>query len=118
MTSAPSSHGLVSRRTVLGLIAAGGAALIVSGCTPAWHGVEEIGSEYLRLRPEEGSQETLAPYLGYPSALTLPGTMLKNLDAQIIDDFAASRTVMIHGWVLTETEGRIAAHWKLRPAPV
>jgi hypothetical protein len=78
--------------------------------------VRELGAHYRASTPNENSAGALRAALS--TGPGSPDKTIKNgpLDAQIRDDFAAGRTVMIDGWVLSVTEARQAALFSLTPA--
>ena len=78
--------------------------------------VRELGAHYRASAPNENSASALRAALS--SGHGPQDSTIKNgsLDAQIRDDFAAGRTVMIDGWVLSVTEARQAALFSLTPA--
>jgi hypothetical protein len=101
----PSWHLLVERRPPEARLAA-----LVGGGAPA------IGSEFLRSRPDEAEPALLVAALaeGVPGGATaIAGAgeweLRAILSARSTDDFAAGRTVMLRGWILSETEARLCA---------
>ena len=75
--------------------------------------VREIGTQYRAAKPTEntvpalreaisGSQNQWVRWISHPS-----------IEERIHDDFAAGRTVVVSGWVLSETEARQCALYSL-----
>ena len=78
--------------------------------------VRQLGAHYRAATPSENSAGALRASLttGHgPQDATIKSGLS---DAQIRGDFAAGRTVMIDGWVLSITEARQAALFSLTPA--
>jgi hypothetical protein len=76
--------------------------------------VRDIGVQYRASHPAERDATALRAALlagtpGDAPAAALPGL----LDAQVRDDFAAGRTVVVRGWVLARTEARQCALFSL-----
>ena len=79
-------------------------------------GARIFGREYLMLRPGEadsavlvrhifaGNSNRLASFSRWPEV-----TQRVHMAQQCRDDFAAGRTVVVHQWVLAETEARLTA---------
>jgi len=78
--------------------------------------VREIGAHYRASTPSENSADALRAALSTGHDPQNPTIKNGPLDGQIRDDFAAGRTVMIDGWVLSVTEARQAALFSLTPA--
>lgn len=72
--------------------------------------VRELGSRYRSAAPTENNAAALR------AALSDSVSARKSLDDQIRDDFAAGRTVLVDGWVLSLTEARQAALFSLTTA--
>lgn len=127
MTDLP---GRLSRRSILRLGAAAILALLSGG---TWHVVGQqhllaarlrallphhaaaaiVGAAYLARAPGEESGERLlmalvADWPGDVSRLT-ERQLVSMLAQGIRDDFAAGRTVSVHGWIVSVTEARLAA---------
>ncbi|WP_046865779.1 hypothetical protein [Microvirga massiliensis] len=73
-----------------------------------------VGREYLRLLPaSEASAEHLLHHLhgadGGPLTATNPAKLRVLIREAQRNDFAEGRTVMVDGWVLSETEARLCA---------
>ena len=78
--------------------------------------VRELGAHYRASTPNENSADALRSALSTGPGPQNPTIKNGPTDAQIRDDFAAGRTVMIDGWVLSVTEARQAALFSLTPA--
>ena len=78
--------------------------------------VRELGAHYRASTPSENSVDALRAALSTGRGPQNPTIKNGSLDGQIRDDFAAGRTVMIDGWVLSVTEARQAALFSLTPA--
>ena len=66
--------------------------------------VRELGTHYRAAHPAENTAAALRDAISKKSA------------SRYRDDFAAGRTVLVDGWVLSETEARQAALFSLTPA--
>lgn len=92
---------------------------IVSGATnaAALESVRRVGEAYLSKRPAEADRGWLLTALRRnlrTSGLTPPPTqgvadMMEGFGALIRADFAAGHTIILDGWVLSETECRLCA---------
>src|SRR3982750_2906425 len=72
-----------------------------------------LGARYRALFPDENSARALNTAISASrSALHLPG-LHKSIDNVVRDDFAAGRTVLVDGWVLSLTEARQCALFSL-----
>ena len=94
--------------------AAGLVSLLGTGCAPAFGGIRAIGQAWLNGHPEEGSVAALVALL--PAAVdpgARPGANLRATRAEVAADFAAGRVDWVEGWLLSETEARVAALWAL-----
>jgi hypothetical protein len=78
--------------------------------------VRQLGSHYRASRPSENSADSLRAALSEGHGLRIPFNKSGSLDDQIRDDFAAGRTVVVDGWVLSVTEARQCALFSLTPA--
>jgi hypothetical protein len=78
--------------------------------------VRELGAHYRVSTPNENTADALRAALS--SGHSPQDSSIKSgpLDAQIRDDFASGRTVVIDGWVLSVTEARQAALFSLTAA--
>jgi hypothetical protein len=122
----------LDRRRFLQLTAAGVVAgLTDSGCAgekvedtsgmsqPALLGmlgpqrVREIGAAYRAAVPKENSAAALRDAISASQRGRFPWTSRRSIAEQIQDDFAAGRTVIAGGWLLSETEARQAALYSL-----
>jgi len=80
--------------------------------------VREIGIRYRAATPNESTASSLRAAL----SATGPGTLLfrwspaESIRGQIQADFAADRTVMLDGWVLSVTEAKQCALFSLTSA--
>ena len=74
-----------------------------------------IGQRYLELTPREANPERLMALICHSEEnyMRLVDTDTEQLRAMLLDqqrtDFAFGRTIMIDGWVLSETEVRLCA---------
>ena len=78
--------------------------------------VRELGTHYRAATPSENSATALRAAISNAREPRLPLLGKQSLDDQIHDDFAAGRTVVVDGWVLSVTEARQAALFSLTPA--
>lgn len=80
---------------------------INSGVAPS---VRRLGQAYLRQRPEEASRALLLRELRRDlDHIDSADDLKKGFRVRISDDFAAGRTIMLDGWVLSVTECRLCA---------
>ncbi len=63
------------------------------------HEIQAIGKKYIQQTPDERRVRTLVNLLS-------DGSTLQNLS---IEDFKSGRTVLVDGWILSETEARQCA---------
>lgn len=122
----------LDRRRFLQLSAAGVvASLTSSGCTrnsgdapPALlemlgaERVRDIGSRYRAAVPKENSAPALREAITSSRAqgFSLQSLWRDPVERNVRDDFAAGRTVILNGWVLSVTEARQCALFSLAPA--
>ena len=78
--------------------------------------VRQLGTRYRASTPAENSVEALRAALASGHGLRIPFVRSGSFENQIHDDFAAGRTVVVDGWVLSVTEARQAALFSLTPA--
>ena len=78
--------------------------------------VRQLGAHYRASTPSENTVDALSAALSSGLGLQIPFLKNGSLDGQIRDDFAAGRTVVVDGWVLSVTEARQAALFSLTPA--
>jgi hypothetical protein len=123
---------ILDRRRFLQLTAAGVvASLAESGCTgdagedaqslahPAlieMFGPErarEIGTQYRARMPKENTAAALRAAISNSRHKAFPWTGHRSIEDQIRDDFADGRTIVVSGWVLSETEARQCALYSL-----
>ena len=76
--------------------------------------VRELGAHYRASTPRESSADTLRAAIANGHGFRIPFIGHESLDDQVRDDFAAGRTVLVDGWVLSVTEARQAALFSLR----
>lgn len=81
---------------------------------PAGAGV--LGRAYLALAPQEGARlaELVLRSLGLDRATLARETergLRRRLAARVRQDYAEDATAVVGGWVLSRTEGRLAALW-------
>lgn len=123
--AAPSPHdlpdrsperGRFTRREVIKLAGITGlAGLLASGCSPAFPGIAQIGAAWMRIRPSEATVPALLALLpAGTDAAALPGANLRAAASQITADFVTGDIEWVEGWMLSATEGRIAALHALR----
>jgi len=77
--------------------------------------VRQLGVRYRASTPGENSAEALRAALSSARGLRIPFVNDASLDRRVRDDFAAGRTVVVDGWVLSVTEARQAAMFSLAP---
>lgn len=83
----------------------------------ALQSVRRVGEAYLRLRPTESEREILRAALFCNLRQTCNNVptgdsashLNSELRALVEDDFASGRTVLLDGWVLSESECRLCA---------
>lgn len=75
--------------------------------------VREIGTQYRAAVPNENTEATLRDAISNSQHRHFPWIGRKSIEEQIRDDFAAGRTVVVNGWVLSETEARQCALYSL-----
>jgi hypothetical protein len=76
----------------------------------AAYSVRRLGQAYLRQRPEEAGRTLLLRELRRDlDSIDTADDLKKVIRLRISDDFAAGRTVMLDGWVLSITECRLCA---------
>jgi hypothetical protein len=78
--------------------------------------VRLLGAHYRAATPSESTADALRGALAGGHGIRLPFVAAKSPDEQIRDDFAAGRTVLVDGWVLSVTEARQCALYSLRSA--
>ena len=73
--------------------------------------VRELGLQYRAAVPKENTAAALRAAIadGGHRELRFPWTPRPSLEQQVRDDFAAGRTVLVKGWVLSATEARQCA---------
>jgi hypothetical protein len=81
----------------------------VSPAIEAEQAIVRIGERYREDHPEEDDLEVLLDRLSVDAAASRSSDVLSSLDAQVVDDYGAGRTVRLDGWVLSVTESRAAA---------
>jgi hypothetical protein len=72
----------------------------------------EIGTHYRAAVPAENTVAALRDAIS-SSQRQFPWIRRRSIDEQVRDDFAAGRTVVVNGWVLSETEARQCALYSL-----
>ena len=79
--------------------------------------VREIGRQYRRTVPAEDDAQALRASIlaGAPWGSRLGLARRPPVAERVRDDFAADRTVVVHGWVLSVTEARQCALFSLLP---
>jgi hypothetical protein len=72
-----------------------------------------LGAAYLERVPSEASTDTLVaailPDRSADRARTLGDGLRDTVGQRVRDDFATGRTLVLRGWVVSVTEGRLAA---------
>ena len=75
--------------------------------------VREIGTQYRAAFPKENTAEALRDAITRSQHPHFPLIWHRSVEDQIHDDFADGRTVLVGGWVLSETEARQCALYSL-----
>lgn len=77
--------------------------------------VREIGVRYRELVPAENQMQALhaAILVARPWSSRVPWLPGPSIGAMVAEDFAAGRTMVVQGWVLSETEARQSALYSL-----
>jgi hypothetical protein len=77
--------------------------------------VRELGLRYRTAVPKENTAATLRAAIAHGGhwGLRFPWTPRPSMEQQVRDDFAAGRTVLVEGWVLSTTEARQCALFSL-----
>ena len=78
--------------------------------------VRQIGAHYRAAVPSENSSDALRAAISSGRGLRIPFIKGGVFDDRVRDDFAAGRTVVVEGWILSVTEARQAALFSLTPA--
>lgn len=73
----------------------------------------EIGAQYRAAVPGENTAATLREAISSSQHRAFPWIGRQSIEEQIRNDFAAGRTVVVSGWVLSETEARQCALYSL-----
>lgn len=73
----------------------------------------EIGTQYRASAPSENTAATLRDAIASSQHRQFPWIRSTSIEEQIHDDFAAGRTVVVGGWVLSQTEARQCALYSL-----
>jgi hypothetical protein len=68
--------------------------------------VREIGTQYRAAVRTENTAATLRDAISSSQHRQFPWIGDRSIEERIRDDFAAGRTVVVSGWVLSETEAR------------
>jgi hypothetical protein len=76
--------------------------------------VRQLGAHYRASTPSESTADALRAALAGGRGIRLPFVADKSTDDQVRDDFAAGRTVLVDGWVLSVTEARQCALYSLK----
>jgi hypothetical protein len=116
------SEHLVGRRTFVGLVAAGwaavaagaegllrpGRAAAATGRAAAGRpdGVVVLGRTYLRQHPKESDADFLVRHLPGVDPAEPVRPQLPQLASTVAQDFGAGRVVSVDGWELAQTEAR------------
>jgi len=77
--------------------------------------VRTLGAQYRAAVPKENSATALRAAISDTAqhGFRLPWARRASLNDQVRDDFAAGRTVLVDGWVLSATEARQCALFSL-----
>lgn len=73
----------------------------------------EIGMQYRASVPSENTADHLRQAISSSQHRQFPWIRPKSIEEQIRDDFTAGRTVVVRGWVLSQTEARQCALYSL-----
>ncbi len=73
----------------------------------------EIGTQYRAAVPRENTAATLRDAISNSQHRQFPWIRGRSIEEQVRDDFAAGRTVVVKGWILSETEARQCALYSL-----
>ena len=73
----------------------------------------EIGTQYRAAVPKENTAAALRAAISSSQRQRFPWISRRSIEEQIREDFAAGRTVVVSGWVLSETEARQCALYSL-----
>jgi hypothetical protein len=73
----------------------------------------EIGAQYRAAVPTGNTAANLRDAISSSQHHQFPWIRNRSIEEQIRDDFAAGRTVVVSGWVLSETEARQCALYSL-----
>lgn len=73
----------------------------------------DIGTQYRAAVPGENTAAALRDAISSSQHRQFPWIHGRSIEEQIHDDFTAGRTVVVGGWVLSETEARQAALYSL-----
>jgi hypothetical protein len=76
-------------------------------------GAREIGTQYRATVPKENTAAALRAAISSSQHQKFPWIWRRSIEERIRDDFAAGRTVVVSGWVLSETEARQCALYSL-----
>jgi len=75
--------------------------------------VREIGTQYRAAFPNENTAAALRDAIAESRRRRFLWILSESTEDQIRDDFADGRTVLVSGWVLSETEARQCALYSL-----
>jgi hypothetical protein len=73
----------------------------------------EIGTQYRAAMPSENTAAALRDAISTSRHRQFPWILHKSIEEQVRGDFAAGRTVVVGGWILSETEARQCALYSL-----
>jgi len=73
----------------------------------------EIGTQYRAAMPSENTAAALRDAISTSRHRQFPWILHKSIEEQVRGDFAAGRTVVVSGWILSETEARQCALYSL-----
>jgi hypothetical protein len=73
----------------------------------------EIGTAYRAAVPQESTAAALRSAISSSRRRGFARRFNRSMDAQVHDDFETGRTVLVSGWVLSQTEARQCALYSL-----
>jgi hypothetical protein len=73
----------------------------------------EIGTAYRAAVPHERTVAALTSAISSSRRRGFAGRFNRSIDAQVHDDFETGRTVLVSGWILSQTEARQCALYSL-----
>ena len=73
----------------------------------------EIGTRYRAAVPQENTASSLRAAISNSRRRGFARRFHRSIEAEVHDDFEAGRTVLVSGWVLSQTEARQCALYSL-----